>query len=57
MSRMQAFYSASQYQESLILLTELEKAIDNDPQRVSGLLKIQLYMALAHLALNQKNHL
>jgi tetratricopeptide (TPR) repeat protein len=53
LSRAQSLYTANQFEESLILLTELEKNIGTDPQKTPDLLKIELYIGLAQLGLNE----
>jgi tetratricopeptide (TPR) repeat protein len=55
LARAQSFYQANQFEESLILLNELESRIGADPQRTNDLLKIKLYMGLAHLGLKQND--
>ncbi len=55
LSRAQAFYSSSQFQESLILLTELEKRIGSGAEQADDLLKTKLYIGLAYLGLNQED--
>ena len=53
LAKAESFYQARQFQESLILLTELEKRIGADPQRANDLVKVKLYMGLAYMGLNQ----
>jgi tetratricopeptide (TPR) repeat protein len=53
LSRAQSFYYGGKFQESLILLTELDKTIGNDAQKTNVLLIIKLYMGLAHAGLDQ----
>ncbi|HYR84020.1 MAG TPA: hypothetical protein VE422_08085 [Terriglobia bacterium] len=56
LSRAESLYRAAKFQESLILLTELEKRIDSsDPQRKNDVLKIKLWMGLAHAGMDQKD--
>ena len=55
LSRAQAFYYSSQFQESLILLTELEKRIGAGPDQANDLLNTKLYMGLAYLGMNQED--
>ena len=51
--RAQSLYKANQFDESLLLLAELEKRIGTDPQKTPDFLKVELYMGLAQLALNR----
>jgi tetratricopeptide (TPR) repeat protein len=51
--RAQSFYRANQLQESLILLTELERRIGADPQRKNELVNIKVYLALTHMGLKE----
>jgi len=55
LSRAETLYRGAQFPESLILLTELEKRIGADPRRTDDLVKVKLFMGLAHAALNQKD--
>jgi tetratricopeptide (TPR) repeat protein len=55
LARAQTFYNSSQFQESLILLTELEKRIGTGPEQTNDLLKTKLYMGLAYMGLNQND--
>jgi hypothetical protein len=50
LARAQAFYDSSRFEESLILLRELEKRIGTGPQQANDLLKTKLYMGLANLS-------
>jgi tetratricopeptide (TPR) repeat protein len=50
--RAQSLYKANQFDESLFLLAELEKQIGTDSQKTLDFLKVELYMGLAQLALN-----
>jgi tetratricopeptide (TPR) repeat protein len=49
----QSLYKANRFDESLLLLAELEKRIGTDSQKTLDFLKVELYMGLAQLALNK----
>lgn len=53
LSRAQSLYKTNQFEESLVVLTELEKRIGAEPQKTPDLLKVELYMGLAQLGLNR----
>src|SRR5262245_23974470 len=53
LSRAQTFYKGQQFQESLILLSELEKRIGANPESTSDLAKIKLYMGFSYLGLKE----
>jgi tetratricopeptide (TPR) repeat protein len=55
LSRAISFYNANEFQESVILLTELDKRVGTEPQTKTELLIVKVYLALALVGLKQND--
>jgi tetratricopeptide (TPR) repeat protein len=53
LARAESLYYGAQFQSALGVLLDLETRLQNDPRSAEERLKVKLYLALTHLALNE----